>query len=134
MSRLLRVLVSIAALPLLVSAAPPPTEASAAPLPPTGAVRVTVETIVVDRRGTWSLGTDVADLFSGGTGVLEKSATLIGRGDETGAREMVKMTARLMPTLAPNGDCSLRIETETRGVVTGAARGGKSRQPDRTRA
>ena len=134
MSRLLRVLVSIAALPLLVSAAPPPTEASAAPLPPTGAVRVTVETIAVDRRGTWSLGTDVADLFSGDTGVLEKSATLISRGGESGAREMVKMTTRLTPILSPGGGCTLRIETETKGVVAGRSAKAKPRQPDRTRA
>jgi len=134
MSRLLRVLVSIAVLPLLVSAAPPPTEASAAPLPPTGAVRVTVETIAVDRRGTWSLGTDVADLFSGDTGVLEKSATLISRGGESGAREMVKMTTRLTPILSPGGGCTLRIETETKGVVAGRSAKARPRQPDRTRA
>src|SRR5437867_13039798 len=116
MSRLLRVLVSIAALPLLVSAAPPPTEASAAPLPPKGAVRVSVETIAVDRRGTWSLGTDVADLFSGRSGVLEKSATLMSRGADPVVREMVQMTTHLTPTLTPDGGCSLRIETETKSV------------------
>jgi hypothetical protein len=134
MSRLLRLLVSIAALPLLLSAAPPPTEASAAPLPPNGAVRVTVETIAVDRRGTWSLGTDVADLFSGDTGVLEKSATLISRGGESGAREMVKMTTRLTPILNPGGGCTLRLETETKGVVAGRSAKARPRQPDRTRA
>src|SRR2546425_9457024 len=119
MSRLLRLLGSIAALPLLVSAAPPPTEASAAPLPPTGAVRVTVETIAVDRRGTWSLGTDVADLLSGGSGVLKKSATLISRGEASETREMVEMTVHLRAIVKLGGGCSLDIVTETRRVMAG---------------
>src|SRR2546427_2193768 len=134
MSRLLRLFVPIASLPLLLSAAPAPTDGSADPIPPTGAVRVTVETIAVDRRGTWSLGTDVADLFSGDTGVLEKSATLISRGGESGAREMVKMTTRLTPILSPGGGCTLRIETETKGVVAGRSAKARPRQPDRPRA
>ncbi len=134
MGRLLRILVALAALPWPVHAAPPAAKDPGAPIPPTGAVRVTIETIAVDRRGTWSLGTDVADLFSGGTGLLEKSATLISRGDDSSVREMVKLTARLTPTLDPGGGCSLRIETETRGVVAGASAGAKPRQPDRIRA
>jgi hypothetical protein len=133
MNRLLRLVVTIAALPLLARAAPTAQDPSAG-APPGGAVRVTVETIAVDRRGTWSLGTDLADLFSGGTGVLKKSATLLSRGGELGAREMVEMTTRLTPILNPGGGCSLRIETETRGVVAGAPAAAKPRQPDRTRA
>ena len=134
MRRLLRLLVPLASLTILAHAAPPPAQGSGTPGPPTDAVRLTIDTIAVDRRGTWSLGTDVADLFSGGTGVLEKSATLIRRGDESGAREMVRMTARLTPTLDPGGGCSLRIKTETQGVVAGASVGAKPRPPERTRA
>jgi hypothetical protein len=134
MGRLGRFLVMLAA-PLLLCAAPP-----SAPVPgvrdatTTAAVRVTVETVAVDRRGTWSLGTDVADLLPGGTGVLKKSATLISRGESSEAREMVEMTVHLRATVKPDGGCALDIGTETRGVVTGAKSGGKSPQPDRTRA
>src|SRR5258705_5794639 len=119
MSRLLRLVVTIAALPFLVRAAPKP-EDPRTKTPPMDAVRVTVETIAVDRRGTWSLGTDLADLFSGGTGVLKKSATLIGRAGESGSREMVEMITRVTPILNPGGGCSLRIETATRTVVARA--------------
>jgi hypothetical protein len=133
MSRLRRSLVMLAA-PLLLHAAPPPAQAPGVRDASTAAVRVTVETIAVDRRGTWSLGTDVADLLSGGTGVLKKSATLISRGEASEAREMVEMTVHLRAIGKPGGGCSLDIGTETRGVVTGARTGGKPRQPDRTRA
>jgi len=133
MSRLLRLLWPIAALPVLVLAAVPPTENSATRAAPKGAVRVSVETIAIDRRGTWSVGTDIADLFAGGTGVLEKSATLMSRGAQPGVREMVQMTTRLTPTLTPDGGCSLRIETESKSVVSGAAAGAKPPRPDRTR-
>ena len=134
MSRLLRLLGPIAALPVLVvQAAAPPSPGPAAGASPKGAVRVSVETIAIDRRGTWSLGTDVADLFSGRSGVLEKSATLMSRGTDPGVREMVQLTTHLTPTLTPDGGCSLRIETETKSVVSGASTGGKPPRPDRTR-
>src|SRR5262245_54052633 len=99
MSRLERLLVVLAAPSLLLHAAPPRPAAAVTPAPSTRAVRVTVETIAVDRRGTWSLGTDVADLFSGGSGVLRKSATLISRQETPEAREMVEMTVHLTPIL-----------------------------------
>jgi hypothetical protein len=133
MSRLLRLLGPIAALPVLIQAAAPPPPGPAASASPRGAVRVSVETIAVDRRGTWSLGTDVADLFSGRSGVLEKSATLMSRGADPVVREMVQMTTHLTPTLTPDGGCSLRIETETKSVVSGASAGAKPPRPDRTR-
>ena len=125
---------SLAALLAVTVAASPlrqktPTPAEA----PVGAVHVTIETIAVDRRGTWSVGTDIADIFSGSTGVLRKSATLISR-DGAGAREMVELTARITPTLVPAGGCALRIETEARSVVAGAKVGSRPRQPDRARA
>jgi hypothetical protein len=96
-----------------------------------GAVRVAIETIAVDRRGTWSVGTDDADLFSGGTGVLEKTATLIGRREQRPPREMARLTARISPTLSPDGGCLLRIESETRAVVIGASAASRPPPPDR---
>ena len=120
-----------AALAVLLGAAPHPPPAP--PAGPVGAVRVTIETIAVDHRGTWSVGTDVADIFSGSTGVLKKSATLISR-DGAGTREMVDLTARITPTLAPAGGCSLRLETEARTVVAGTKSGSRPRQPDIMRA
>ncbi len=117
----------------LLGAAPPAARDESEPEGPAGAVRITIETIAVDRRGTLSLGTDVADVFSGSSGVLKKSATLISRtGSE--AREMVELTARLSPTLSPAGGCALRIETETRTVIAGAKAGSRPRPPDRVRA
>ncbi len=111
--------------------APAPTPASAeAP----GAVRVAIETIAVDRRGTWSVGTDDADLFSGGTGVLERSATLVGRRAQRPPREMARLMARISPTLRPDGACLLRIESETRAVVAGASAEARPPPPDRRAA
>ncbi len=133
MSRLGRFAVMLAA-PLLLHAAPPPAQTAGVADASTAAVRVTVETIAVDRRGTWSLGTDVADLLSGGSGVLKKSATLISRGESSETREMVEMTVHLRAIVKPGGGCSLDLGTETRCVVAGARTGGKPRQPDRTRA
>src|SRR5262245_5639298 len=124
---------AVMALLVLTGAAPKPGKPAAPPAGPVAAVRVTIETIMVDRRGTQSVGTDVADIFSGSSGVLKKSATLLSRsGGE--AREMVEMTARLSPTLSPDGGCALRIETETRSVLAGAKAGERPRPPDRVRA
>jgi hypothetical protein len=133
MSRLRRFVVMLAA-PLLLHAAPPSAPTPAARDASTAAVRVTVETLAVDRRGTWSLGSDVADLLSGGSGVLKKSATLISRSEASDAREMVEMTVHLSAIVKPGGGCTLDIGTETRGVVAGARTGGRPRQPDRTHA
>ena len=69
--------------------------AQPAPAPKVAAIRVMLETIAVDRRGTWSVGSDVADIFPGSTGVLEKSATLIGRQEVDPPREMVQLKARI---------------------------------------
>jgi len=124
---------SLTMLLVVLGAAPPPQPPAAPSAGPVGAVRVTIETIAVDRRGTWSVGTDIADIFSGGTGVLKKSATLISR-DGAGTREMVDLTARITPTAAPTGGCSLRLETEARTVVAGAKSGSRPRRPDATRA
>lgn len=133
MRRARKVVPAAAALLVLLGAASVPDRKAVESQAPVAAVRVTIETVVVDRRGTQSLGTDVADIFSGSSGVLKKSATLISRtgGD---AREMVELTARLSPTLTPDGGCALRIETETRSVLAGAKAGARPRPPDRVRA
>jgi hypothetical protein len=116
-----------------VGQAPRPDKPAGESSAPVAAVRVTIETIVVDRRGTQSLGTEVADIFSGSSGVLKKSATLISRtGNDV--REMVELTARLSPTLSPDGGCALRLEAETRSVLAGAKAGARPRPPDRVRA
>src|SRR5258706_14938236 len=134
MSRRSRLVLLLALLPLPLAAATPPGGDPGAVRAPTGAVRVIIETMGIDRRGTWSLGTDIADLFSGSTGVLHKSATLISRDGTSGAREMIEMTARLTPTLRKEGGCALGLVTETRSVVAGARATAKPARPDRVRA
>ncbi len=83
-----------------------------------GAARVAIETIAVDRRGTWTVGHDEADIFPGSSGSLSKSATLIGRQGRT-AREIVQLSARVAPVLRAGGACTLRIDVETRSVAAG---------------
>lgn len=100
----------------------------------TSAARLLVETLGVDRRGTWSLGTDVADLLPGGAGVLKKSATLVRRGTGPEVREMVEMSVRLTAEKGPTGACTVHVDSTTRGVVSGAQPATAGRKPDRTRA
>jgi hypothetical protein len=93
-----------------------------------GALRVAIETIAVDRRGTWSVGRDEADIFPGSSGSLSKSATLFGREDGS-AREMVQLEARIVPARRADGSCALRLDLETRSVVAGAAAAGPRNAP-----
>ncbi len=103
------------------AAAPRPDSAGpSAPTGPAGALHLTIETIAVDRRGTWSVGTDEADLFPGATGVLERTATLIARQPGKAPREMVDLSVQVTPDRAADGRCSLTIKSETKSVVTGA--------------
>ncbi len=102
--------------------------------PPAAALRVTIETVAVDRRGTWTIGTDVADVFPGSAGVLEKSATLFGRQESNPPREMVQLKARVTPSLQAGAACALRIEAETTRAVSGARVGSRPAAPDRTSA
>ena len=91
-------------------------------------VHVVLETIAVDRRGTWSVGIDEADLIAGTPGVLEKSVTLIGRGDTDALREMVQLTVTVRPELTRDPGCGLHLDTEARGVLS-AGRGPAGGQP-----
>jgi hypothetical protein len=99
-----------------------------------GAVRVQMETIAVDGRGTWSVGHDEADLLTGTTGVLRKSVTLVGRQATDAPREMVEMVARVTPAVRRDDACGLQIDSETRSVQ--AATGGQGRPipPDHRKA
>ncbi len=127
---------------VLLAAGVPHSDAVKAPAAPAGsaaateasatAVRVTLETIAVDRRGTWSVGSDVAEIFPGATGVMKKSATLIGREGASPPREMAELTARITPSLQGSSVCTLRIDAETRRVVSGARAAAGAAAPDRT--
>ena len=85
-----------------------------------GAARLIVETVAVDRRGTWTVASDEADIFPGSDAVLEKSATLIGR-QSNAPREMIQASARFAPLLKADGVCTLRLDSEVRRVVSGQA-------------
>lgn len=100
---------------LSLAAAPPET-----PVPDGAAVRVRVETIVVDRGGTRSLGTDDADLVPGAVGVLHKEITLVGR-DQRRTREPIGVEVRLLPdAVVPEGKaCSLGAQFVTRRTGRG---------------
>lgn len=96
-----------------------------------GAIRIVIETIAVDRRGTWSVGTDAADIFPGKAGVLERSVTLLGRGGDDAPRETVEIKARVTPERDPEGGCAVRIESEvSRTEEVGAASSPRA-QPER---
>jgi len=104
-----------------VADVPPPSPQP--PAPQAGAVRVMVETIAVDRRGTWSAGTDEADIFPGSSGVLRRTATLTGREAQNASREMVEVTAHIAPEVARDGACTLKLKTVAASVVAGARAG-----------
>lgn len=87
------------------------------------AVRVVVETVVIDRRGTWSAGSDQADLIPGAAGVLKKSIDLTAK-DARRTRESIEIEARLaLPVQPPAGGaaCALELAVETRPASTAAA-------------
>lgn len=97
-----------------------------------GAVRIWLETVVVDRQGTRIAGSDIADIFPDSTGILKKAVTLQGRLDPR-RRETVDLTARIAPSLLPDGGCSLRLETEVRSALSGGRKGSRpSRLETRT--
>ena len=101
-------LAATAADPALV---PPAADADGA------AVRVVIETMVIDRRGTWSAGTDQADLIPGSSGVLMKSITLEAK-DGRRTKEPIAVEARLVPGMPQPGGpaCVLALEIETHAV------------------
>ena len=101
---------------LLAGAVAPPQQAPTASPPADGAgVHVTIETFAIDRKGTWSAGSDEADLFPGTPGVLEKSVTLVGK-DKNRTQDKVTIKARLTPEAGPRQEagCVLRAVFETR--------------------
>jgi len=121
-------LFSVASKPAL-SPTPPPGPTPATILPPAAApapgpspaalaLRVEIETIAVDRRGTWSVGVDDADIFPGRPGLLKRNATLMSRADER-RREFVELAVRVTPDRAPDLACRLTLETEARRVAAG---------------
>jgi hypothetical protein len=121
---------------LLAAAAPPQPAVPAAPPPADGAaIHVSLETFVIDRKGTWSAGSDEADLLPGTPGVLQRTITLTGR-DKSRTQDKVTVKARFTPDaeLPPDGAvCSLHAEFETRRDAAGpeatrgsAAPGGKT--------
>ena len=81
---------------------------------------VTIETLVIDSRGTLSLGTDTADIFPGDTGVLEKRVTLQGRRGNSAQLESVDLLVKISPLAEDTPLCHLRIEAEARKARTGS--------------
>ena len=96
----------------LAVSAPPVRAAAPAPAPKGdgSAVHVTLDTVVIDRRGTWTAGSDEADLIPGSTGVLRKTVTLTGK-DAQKTREALDLEARLTPSIPEPGgpDCVLSV-------------------------
>lgn len=107
----------------------PGAPAAAAPPVQQAAARISVETVVVDRQGTWIAGSDIADVFPGSTGVLKRSVTLQGRL-EPRRRETVDLIARIAPSLLPDGGCSLRLETEVRRSLEEGPKGQRPSRPE----
>lgn len=90
-----------------------------------GAVRVQIETIVVDRSGTSSVAEDEADLFPGQGGVLRKSITLKGREGSEYPEEQVELTTRVSLGNGERSTCPIMISI----VATGAPLGGPAPTP-----
>ena len=122
-ARLVRpALLLVLALPSTATSSEEGAPAAAKNDPERGALRVVIETIVVDRRGTRSAGVDEAAIFPGNTGVLERSLEMIGRRGRRPAHETVRLVTRVTPTREPLGACALRLDIETHGEPeTGAA-------------
>ncbi len=93
-----------------------------------GAIRVTIETIIVDGRGTHSLGSEIADIFPGDTGVMRRSATLLSREEGSPVKEMVDLHVRLTPAPRPDGGCELRLESRVAMAAAGT-RSARARAP-----
>jgi hypothetical protein len=111
------------------AAAPTAPKAPAAPAAsPRGdgsAVHVELDTVVVDRRGTWSAGSDEADLIPGTTGVLKKAITLAGK-DAQKSRETIDLETRITPSIPEPGGpaCVLSIGVVVRRAGSAQARSG----------
>jgi hypothetical protein len=90
-----------------------------------GAVRVLIDTIVVDGLGTNSVAKDEADLFPEQSGVLKKSIVLKGREGSDYPEEQVELTTRVSLGDGDQPYCPLMLAI----VATGAPRGGPAPTP-----
>ena len=81
-----------------------------------GAMRVYVEVLAVDGKGTRSAGEAEADVFTGQTGVLRRSVSLSARGDGSVPDEVVSLVVRVTLLDDPATFCPLHLETEARGA------------------
>jgi hypothetical protein len=90
-------------------------------------VHVAVDTVVVDRRGTWTAGSDEADLIPGTTGVLRKAITLTGK-DAQKTREAIDLETRITPSIAEPGGpaCVLAVGIVVRRGASAQARSGSA--------
>jgi hypothetical protein len=120
----------IATLPLLLRAlcllAAPAADPTIVPPTPDGsdgaAIRVLVETVVIDRRGTWIAGSDQADLIPGAAGLLKKSIELMAK-DARRTKEAIEIEARLVPQRTEPGGpaCTLALAIETHAAPAAPA-------------
>jgi len=101
------------------------TEPGGPPRSGRGAVRVLIETIVVDGLGTNSVAEDEADLFPGQSGVLKKSIALKGREGSDYREEQVELTTRVSLDDVGQPHCPLMLAI----VATGAPLGGPPPTP-----
>ncbi len=100
-------------------------EAGAPPRPGGGAVRILIETIVVDGLGTNSVAEDEANLFPGQSGVVKKSITLRAREGSGGPDEQVDLTTRVALGDQAQSYCPIMLAI----VATGTPRGGPAPTP-----
>jgi len=88
--------------------------------PKSGAVRVIIETIVVDGLGTNSVARDEADLFRGQSGVVSKSLTLKGRAGSAFRQEQVELNTRLARGDDDRTSCPLMLAIVATSAPVGA--------------
>src|SRR5882724_1004970 len=116
-----------AASPLPRATPPPMIQAE----PGAPAVLAELETIAVDRRGTWSAGSDLADIFPGSSGVLKKTITLMGRQEHNPPRETLQLRTRITPGRVSGAACRLRVEAEATSAISGARAPAGGYRPER---
>ena len=112
---------------LAASAAAPkaPAAPASSPRGDGTAVHISLETVVIDRRGTWTAGSDEADLIPGTAGVLKKAITLTGK-DAQKSREAIDLETRITPSIPEVGGpaCVLAVGIVVRRGASAQARSG----------